>query len=265
MYPALAFTMIAISLSACAATKPDNRVGIPAVFLPPLPVKLQIIGDNSGNLPEFPIDYDPSHYRAYIQASRNERYQLRVSNNSDKRVGVVLAVDGRNIISGQKSYLQNTERMYILEAHSSADYNGWRTSSNQTNRFYFTEDSNSYAAAWGDTSAMGVIAMAVYAEQLHVEQEQAMSDRASNSAPAAAIPKKREAGTGFGENAYSPTITVSFAPQPIADEKVFLKYEWREDLCQKRIITDCQTPTPNSLPQNRFWPDHNGFAPPPPR
>jgi hypothetical protein len=40
---------------------------------------------------------------------------------------------------------------------------------------------------------------------------------------------------------------------------MFLKYEWRETLCRKRIV-DCREPA------NRFWPDDAlSFSPPPPR
>lgn len=257
------------SLSACANNhnQPHNMSGIPAVFLPAPTVKLQVIGDNNGVLSEYPVNADPAHYQAYIQATQNERYQLRISNNSDQRVGVVIAVDGRNIISGEKSYLQNNERMYILAPHSADTYSGWRTSANQVNRFYFTEASDSYAAAWGDNSAMGVIALAVYAEQPRTEERQQMSDSTASPAPAAAESlnrPKKQAGTGFGENTYSPTVTVNFMPQPGAIEKAFLKYEWHETLCQKRILPNCQSAPPPS--QNRFWPDENkGFAPAPPR
>lgn len=238
-------------------------------------VNIGVIGDNSGNLPNYPV-VDPSgNHRAYLQAVPSERYRLKISNNSDTRVGVVVAVDGRNIISGQKSYLQNTERMYILEPHTSSEYDGWRTSGNQVNRFYFTETSNSYAEAWGDSSAMGVIAMAVYPEQPRPEAEainqisESASERADSpqpKAPASAYRQKNHKvapGTGFGEKIYSPSQLVNFEPLPESMEKVFLKYEWHETLCQKKIIATCSKPI--QPPQNRFWPDNNGYALPPPR
>jgi hypothetical protein len=51
---------------------------------------------------------------------------------------------------------------------------------------------------------------------------------------------------------------VAFEAAPRASSRVFLKYEWRETLCDKGVI-DC------SEPANRFWPDALSFAPPPPR
>jgi hypothetical protein len=66
---------------------------LPIDSLPPayLPVTLSVQSDDQGKLPEFPLNTDSSHYRA----SLNDRYHLRVLNNSNQRVGLVIAVDGR--------------------------------------------------------------------------------------------------------------------------------------------------------------------------
>lgn len=254
-----------LAITSCANTPPTERLPPTPLTRPYLPIEIKVLGDNSGSLPEFPVSGDASHYRAYLQAAQTERYKIRVSNNTDQRVGVVIAVDGRNIISGQKSYLQNSERMYILNPHSSEEYEGWRSNQNQVNRFYFTEAADSYAAAWGDNSAMGVIAMAVYAERPRPEIINQMSDMARAAPGAAKSMEKREsaAGTGYGETTYSPSVAVSFEPLPDPIEKVFLKYEWRETLCKKGIKSACQSVPKNE--QNRFWPDSDGYAPPPPR
>jgi hypothetical protein len=249
-------------MTACASDPIDKNY---YVISPPayLPVTLSVQSDHQGKLPEFPLNTDASHYRAYIQATRNDRYRLRVVNNSNQRVGLVIAVDGRNIISGKQSWLANNERMYILNPHDSADYEGWRTGNNQTNRFYFTEAANSYAAAWGDTSAMGVIAMAVYAErprpQILNKEDEAGSLFGGYKSKA---PASSAAGTGFGESTYSPSITVAFEPNPEPLEKLFFKYEWREPLCRKGILRECADDKNNN--NNRLWQDE-GFAPPPPR
>jgi hypothetical protein len=68
-----------------------------------------------------------------------------------------------------------------------------------------------------------------------------------------------QAGTGYGEDKYSPSYRVEFEPEPVAVERHFFKYEWRETLCRKGII-DCREP------RNRFWlDDRRDYAPPPPR
>jgi hypothetical protein len=237
----------------------DAHATPPDIARPSLAVDVKVDGDQSGAAREFPVNGNPAHYRAYVQANPGERYRLRVTNHSGQRVGVVIAVDGRNILSGKQSNLANNERMYILEPYESSSYEGWRTGQNQTNRFFFTESTNSYAAAWGDTSAMGVIAMAAYAENVPIpvpmleERMAAPSPMAPAAAPAP--------GTGFGESTYSPSHTVDFEPVSSPMEKLFLKYEWRQTLCDKHILPECRTPSGG----NRFWPDNGGYAPPPPR
>src|SRR4030065_981887 len=66
-------------------------------------------------------------YRAYVEAEKGERYGIRIRNNTGRRIGVVVAVDGRNIVSGEKSTLRKTERMYILGPDASADYDASHT------------------------------------------------------------------------------------------------------------------------------------------
>jgi hypothetical protein len=212
----------------------------------------------------------PNTLRAYVEAIRGERYSIRVRNHSPYRVGLVIAVDGRNIISGKKSMLQPQERMYILDPYGWGYYDGWRSSKEQVNTFYFTEAGGSYAGAWGDYSAMGVIAVASFLEQRPPEppvyerrdsyDQRDLKEMPKKSAPQAMRPRiESQPGTGYGEEKYSPVIRVDFVPEPVAAERHFLKYEWREALCRKGII-DCSPPHP----RNRFWDENRGYAPPPP-
>ena len=243
-------------------------------------VEVRVVSDRKGVLPLYPVDAKGrgDTYRAYLEAERGEKYGIRIANRTGRRIGVVVAVDGRNIISGQKSYLRNDERMYILAPYESAVYDGWRTDRDTVNRFYFTEPGDSYAAAFGDQSAMGVIAVAVYREMPtppyrpwrdresggKAGEDRGMSGEQAPAAPMGALrkgpaPEAREesAGTGFGEESHSPSIRVRFDPEPRVAERHFLKYEWRDTLCRKGIL-DCR------FSRNRFWDDDAGYAPYPP-
>lgn len=196
-------------------------------------------------------------HRAYVEAVKGERYGIHVRNNTAHRIGLVIAVDGRNIISGSPSQLRGNERMYILHPYSSGTFDGWRTAKDQVNRFYFTDAGDSYAGAWDDYSAMGVIALAVYFEKVYYEPYQ--YEKAPGDAARQTPGARREAapGTGFGEEKYSPSRRVEFVPEDLPAERHFLKYEWRETLCRKGFL--------NCRPQkNRFW-DDGDFAPYPPR
>ena len=229
-------------------------------------VDIRVISDSGGEFPRyrtFPSVRQPGTYY-YMEAVKGERYSIEVTNRSQGRIGVVIAVDGRNIISGGKSYLQNNERMYIIEPYTTNTFEGWRTGMERTNRFFFTEQSNSYAEkVFSDASAMGTIAVAVYRERNPLpapiipslnSESRSQGAKGKDSSDSLEREKKSEqAGTGFGETTYSPAREVQFDPESTATHKIVLKYEWRTELCNKGIIS-CG-------PRNRFWPLGEGFAP----
>ncbi|MFK7816055.1 MAG: hypothetical protein AB8B92_06925 [Gammaproteobacteria bacterium] len=244
------------------------------------PVEIEIIADNGSRFSIYPVTqrHLKNEYRAYVEALNGENYSLNIRNHSNKRLGLVIAVDGRNIISGKKSMLKHNENMYILGPYETQAYSGWRTSSKDIHRFYFTEAEDSYAQAFEDDTAMGVIAVAVY------EEKQALftrHDKKSTAKPSMPAPSRtqqsgaandsvlaeqaeKEAGTGFGEHQTSHVRQVHFNAKRSALSKNFYKYEWRETLCQKNII-DCGYHRHDK--NNRFWPRDDyevGYAPHPP-
>ena len=223
-------------------------------------VEVEVISDSGMSLPLYPASSRSSVRKAYAEAIKGDHYSIVVRNRLNRRVGVVVAVDGRNIISGKKSWLKNSERMYILEPYGKGEFMGWRTGMDRINRFFFTDAADSYAAAFKDESAMGVIAVAAYpeAERFKESDELSMTRRKSmgGAAPSA---RAESAGTGFGREEYSPVRVVEFEPDGRAVEKVYIKYEWRTTLCRKGIVS-CVSPGP---PRNRMW-DDEGFAPHPP-
>jgi hypothetical protein len=265
----LAFACGAASLPAAASKiVPADRIGV------------EIVADDGRVFARYDL-HDRSQQgslRAYLEAERGHNYGIRIRNYSGERIGLVIAVDGRNILSGQKSHLRVNEPMYVLGAHDQATYEGWRTSDTRVHRFFFTEVENSYAEAWGDRSAMGVIAIAAFREVPRAQPQQrsgrpgrsgrpeaapglsapgeSRSGKAAESADAA-----NAAGTGFGDDRYSRSVRVHFQPQGHAFAKQFLKYEWRDTLVRLGVIREAP-------PANRFWPEQvgqaRGFAPYPP-
>jgi hypothetical protein len=220
-------------------------------------VSVALLLDDGRSLELYPTQ---AQNRVYAEALKGANYRIRVRNLTHRRVGLCIAVDGRNIISGAKSYLGNDEGMYILDPLSDQTYEGWRTGQDRVNRFTFTSAGDSYAAAFGDTSAMGVVAVAVFAEvqRVRVPLQQGGPFTLDSAAPKACQKKeaKEEAGTGYGEEAYSPSRVVSFRAEAAPWEQTFIKYEWRETLKRLGVLRE-------PAPANRFW---NGpYAPPPPR
>lgn len=251
-------------------------------------VEVRIVTDDGRTLPTYPVKTKRALKKVYAEAVKGDHYRIEVRNRLNRRVGLVVAVDGRNIISGEKSWLKNSERLYILEPYGFGEFAGWRTGRDRINRFYFTDVPDSYAAAFGDESAMGVITVAVYPEvrrylppapifQTAPSRQRGYevsgsgsADRAAAApAPSAARSEKKaataeqaleSAGTGYGHEEYSPVETVAFEPESRAAETIHVKYEWRKTLCRLGVVRCEALPF---RPSNRFW-DNGGYAPPPP-
>ncbi|MEO8016835.1 MAG: hypothetical protein ABI769_03400 [Pseudomonadota bacterium] len=260
--------------------KPPNRVVLliagclfaaAAIAHAPSPVSVEIVGPDGQTFREFPLSTSDGAVRSYLQAEKGARYGVRVRNTTGERLGLVIAVDGRNIINGRKSDLAHSEPMYVLDAWGSQDYAGWRANLDAINEFYFTDWSDSYAEAFSDRSARGVIAVAVYREvppppPVYQPYEEDGRNR-SNDAPAAgSAPRsaradsaaEKSAGTGYGERRVDRAHEVEFVANANPDSRHFIKYEWRDALCRKHIL-ECGE-------KNRFWDESTlGFAPPPPR
>jgi hypothetical protein len=205
--------------------------------------------------------------KSYLEAKKGANYGIVIRNNTPERIGAVIAVDGRNIISGKKSELKNSESMYIVNGYDSARYDGWRTGQDQVRKFYFTEPVDSYSVrTFEDSSAMGVIAVAIYREKerpkpLYELNKSELAPAAPSAGSAARSKGKmladESAGTGFGDAQYSPVVKVEFEPERAPSRKILVKYEWRDVLCRKGLLR-CGRDT-----GNRLW-DEDGYAPYPP-
>jgi hypothetical protein len=103
--------------------------------------------------------------RRYFQAFRGRNYSLVVRNNTGRRVGVLIAVDGLNVVTGDRSTLSGREPMYVLDPYESATIRGWRTSLNDVRRFVFVDEQRSYAERTGQANGdMGWIRVNAFRE-----------------------------------------------------------------------------------------------------
>lgn len=265
----LAFaTTLAVSLSACATDQPrwsNTNTSYPAPYSEHSnPISIDILDDSGRLFTKHQQRDNYKNHRAYLEARKGANYNIRVHNRTNQRIAVVIAVDGRNIISGKKSYLRNNERMYVLEPRRSATYKGWRTGQNKVNRFFFTDAGNAYSAAWGDYSAMGVISAAVYKEKPRYESQHHYYNKPATARRGAIAAE--DAGTGFGREEHSASTKVAFDAEPQHSGQYFFKYEWRDTLCQRGVL-NCYGNQYRS-DENRFWPRNNNdngtYAPYPP-
>jgi hypothetical protein len=90
--------------------------------------------------------------RHYFQAFKGLNYSLVVQNTTGERVGVLIAVDGLNVVNGLRSNLANDEAMYVLGPWERAEISGWRTSLNDVRRFVFVDEERSYAQRTGQAN-----------------------------------------------------------------------------------------------------------------
>lgn len=213
----------------------------------PTNVQVAVLSDNRGTLGILPSQtIDCRHGRGsvtgVIEAIRGERYKIRVTNNSHHWLGFVISVDGRNIISGTASNLGSSERMYVLAPHSDGLVAGWRSSMTKVNRFFFTDQHDSFAGKWGDYSNMGSIKVAAFHSQQtsydHLRMQESDKDKDVPRASAERGKKMRNEamglsqacppGTGYGEGQWSPTQTVDFRPEYSPYETWHITYRWQD-------------------------------------
>jgi hypothetical protein len=230
------------------ARKPDFIREPDRISWPESVIDVDIIGDNRGLLP-----ISGRHYHAicHIEAQRGERYTIRVRNNWHRRIALAISVDGRNIISGERSYNRPNESMYVLQPGQTGHFEGWRSSYQKVQRFYFTSDNDSYAGRMGDWSQLGWIKVAAFREREYLPQPRYLSED-RETMPSASRKRSEQAGTGYGEGHYSPVSSTSFEPENFAAQIVNIKYEW---------------PDIQIRPPKRYYsvPEENNFAPPPPK
>jgi hypothetical protein len=129
------------------------------------------------------------HGRRYVEAFPDREYSLRLTNNTGRRVGIAVSVDGLNSIDARTTTAKAGSK-WILGPYESIVLDGWQTSSALARRFYFTTEKSSYGAWLGKTANLGVIAAVVFRERLP-ETDQPMHFRGRGKA---AIPEGRAEG-----------------------------------------------------------------------
>ncbi len=102
----------------------------------------------------------------YFEAERGENYALELRNRTRKRIGVLISVDGLNVVSGGRTGLDANESMYVLEPRGHAVIRGWRTSLDHVQQFVFVDEERSYADRSGQANGdMGWIRVLAFEER----------------------------------------------------------------------------------------------------
>ncbi len=216
--------------------------------------------------------------RFYFEAFRGGAYALRLRNHTNARVGVVVSVDGLNVVSGDRTDLSSHEPMYVLDPYETTTIRGWRTSLNEVRQFRFVDEQRSYAERTGQANGdMGWVRVASFQERGRVairRGDRDWNDRPEGSAPpegsrkGAAEPRSMAGqapednnypGTGWGERREDRVNETRFEAVARATDQLVLRYEYASGLRALGI-------EPVNRRDDRLWErDHGqvGFARPP--
>ena len=190
-------------------------LALAAVLLAPAtavawPVSMAVLDRDEGEWLS-PVRHRGEHW---IAGTPGHRYGVQLTNTSDRRVLVVLSIDGVNAISGDTAH--PSQAGYVLAPGQSTRIDGWRKSMQDVAGFHFTHLGDSYAARTGRPDHVGVIGIAVFdearlqtlappappiarphagADAAGGSRRQAAAAESSAAAPAAA----QRIGTGHGE------------------------------------------------------------------
>lgn len=179
----------------------------------------------------------------YFEAKRGQTYALRIRNRTADRIGVLVSVDGLNVVSGERSYLQADEPMYVLDGHESATLRGWRTSLEQVREFVFVDEERSYANRTGLANGdMGWVRVLAFEERSHYKLRDEQAQTAPLDAPKAQLHGREDSreypGTGWGDRRRDPVRETWFEPVPVAVDHIVLRYEYERALIALGIYPD---------------------------
>ncbi len=128
------------------------------------PYDVQVIRENGDTLPTY-----ASRDRFYVQGNAGERYVIRVTNPTARRIEAVVTVDGVDVIDGEDGDLR--KRGYVVPPYGEVKIEGFRTSTSDVATFRFNSVNDSYANKKGKARNVGVIAVALFQEQAAPEQQ----------------------------------------------------------------------------------------------
>lgn len=238
----------------------------------------------------------------FAMGRMGQRYNLRVTNHTSRRVEAVVTVDGRDVMSGQPGDFKG-QRGYLVSPYGSVLIEGFRTSLHDVAAFRFSSPSDSYSSRMGTPENVGVIGAAFFSEaapppppprpvyrmprsDYRYEEGRSSSRRsksgngigsmgpaAESQASPAGKPSAADAyaedegsniGTEYGEQYNSEVVEVPFqrARPRHPDRVLVMRYDDRAGL-EARGIHTWPRPEPRVERGPRAFPV-NRFAPPPP-
>ena len=216
--------------------------------------------------------------RAYVAGVFGAAYEIRVNNRSDRRVEAVVAVDGRDVVTGQPIDPRR-HRGHLVPAWATTSIAGFRSTESSVATFRFSTIPRSYAWRTGTAWGIGTIRVWVFEESvpepivvLPQDAPGAAQGRSSARAMPGAIDGEasapRDMGTEYGEQRWSPALRTQFVRVSHAASAILsVRYQSQEALVAAGILTITPEWAPVVLYEDdaRYdWYAPYPYAPPPP-
>jgi len=170
------------------------------------PYAVQVLTGDGTPLPTY-----AAHGRFYVEGSQDERYIIRITNPTARRIEAVVTVDGLDVIDGENGDLR--KRGYVVPAYGETRVEGFRTSQAGVATFRFSSVDDSYAGAKGKARNVGVIAVALFEEAPAIRSQIIIGDRGPVRPRAARESLREDAG---GDDARASTGAADKAAPPPA-------------------------------------------------
>lgn len=105
----------------------------------------------------------------YVGIYDHESFEIQFKNNTWSRIQVKISIDGTDVLTGAEADLSPSGKMWVVEPYGTLQLKAWPETTKGGAEFIFSDVKSSVAAnTHGDLSSRGVIAAAVFVEDLNV-------------------------------------------------------------------------------------------------
>lgn len=154
------FGALLLGATACNNTAYADRTAPSAIAATPAPAPYSFeVLDEMG----LPVTAYHHRGRTYVLGHAGERYVVRVTNPTPRRIEALISIDGLDAVDGEPADMR--KRGYVIQPYGELRVEGFRVSTEQVASFRFSSVAGSYAGRKGKARNVGVIGVAIFEEQ----------------------------------------------------------------------------------------------------
>ncbi|TMQ09156.1 MAG: hypothetical protein E6J91_31215 [Deltaproteobacteria bacterium] len=240
--------------AACSAAYADQPVAGPALSSSQIalsvapariraPYDVQILRGDGEALPTY-----AQRDRFYVLGAVDDRYVIRITNPTARRIEAVVSVDGLDVIDGENGDLR--KRGYVVPAYGETRIEGFRTSQADVATFRFSSVGGSYAGQKGKARNVGVIAVAISPPPRHHRPYDYRDD----------LDGRAGRGSDAADEARRPATTAKYDAS--GDRHGFDRSAPRKAKRAAEAEAPASRPAPRPSPTPAPGPAGGGYAPP---